>query len=236
MDSAGWALEATCANSWYSGFFEWATKEWEQKNIIWLNNNCIDNLSDKTSTSQPEKSTTECYYLQRPNAMDDTSFFDYSFTASPPCCSTCTISAGDVQVYHWPISTAAPSVTQLVNSEGFTLWATIFLQLTPQPPLHLLSEDSIYPSVYVAFQSLLARDQCGVIGPGITKFTTIGFDATELSTAPSFIQHDSLYPSEDFAAWMTEQSWYSYTEIDFHHRCAKSCLSCQQLHLITFVS
>jgi hypothetical protein len=57
---------------------------------------------------------------------------DFSFKPTSPCCSSCTIYGGDVQVYYWPTATAAPSaqatgVTNssspqtLVDAAGFTL-------------------------------------------------------------------------------------------------------------------
>jgi hypothetical protein len=57
----------------------------------------------------------------------------WSFTASPPCCSSCSIDGATVQVYFWPtVTTAAPSAgkynktnttsSTLVNSKGFHLY------------------------------------------------------------------------------------------------------------------
>jgi hypothetical protein len=52
---------------------------------------------------------------------EETTLLPFPFTASELCCSACEFLAGDVQVYHWPISTAAPYITKLVNFDGFTL-------------------------------------------------------------------------------------------------------------------
>jgi hypothetical protein len=41
------------------------------------------------------------------------------FTASPPCCFTCTFEVGAAQVYHWP--TQPPEFSTLVNAAGYTL-------------------------------------------------------------------------------------------------------------------
>jgi len=46
---------------------------------------------------------------------------DFPFTATSPCCSSCTFTAGSFQVYHWPQVTAVPSISKLVNAYGFTL-------------------------------------------------------------------------------------------------------------------
>jgi hypothetical protein len=40
--------------------------------------------------------------------------------------------------------------------------------------------------VYVAFQSVVARDWCGTVGLGIISATTIGFNQSELSIAQSY--------------------------------------------------
>jgi len=40
--------------------------------------------------------------------------------------------------------------------------------------------------VYVAIQTLEGNDLCGPVGPKITSIPTIGFDATDLSTAVSY--------------------------------------------------
>lgn len=47
--------------------------------------------------------------------------WDFPFTATSPCCNYCTFTAGDVEVYHWQQATPAPSISTLVNSDGFTL-------------------------------------------------------------------------------------------------------------------
>ena len=45
------------------------------------------------------------------------------FTASEPCCESCTLYGGSVQVYYWPTTEAqSPPVSTLVNSAGFTLY------------------------------------------------------------------------------------------------------------------
>jgi hypothetical protein len=47
------------------------------------------------------------------------------FTASPPCCRTCTFSMGNIDVYHWP-SGEPPTHPTLTNQEGYTLYASSF--------------------------------------------------------------------------------------------------------------
>lgn len=82
------------------------------------------------------------------------------YTPSAPCCALCTLYGGNVQVYYWPITTASPPISTLVNDAGFTF---------------------VSPSVYVAFQSLYATDFCGTFGSVVTE-TTLAFAPSELST------------------------------------------------------
>jgi len=63
---------------------------------------------------------------------------EFSYTASSPCCSSCTLWGGDVSVYYWPPAATTPlpatstmanattlhaasAVSTLVNEAGFTL-------------------------------------------------------------------------------------------------------------------
>lgn len=46
---------------------------------------------------------------------------EFTFTASKPCCLSCTLFGGNVQVYNWPTPAPSPPVSTLVNSNGFTL-------------------------------------------------------------------------------------------------------------------
>lgn len=57
----------------------------------------------------------ECEVLQNDR------FTSFPFTAISPCCSSCTFTAGNAQVYHWPLDTTTPLITMLANSDGFTL-------------------------------------------------------------------------------------------------------------------
>ena len=53
--------------------------------------------------------------------------WDFTYKASTPCCGTCSLFGGDVQVYYWPSTTAiagAPNATatyQIVDTTGFVL-------------------------------------------------------------------------------------------------------------------
>lgn len=77
--------------------------------------------------------------------------------------------------------------------------------------------------MYVAFQSISVTDLCGVVGTAIKGVTTIGFDATELSTAISVI-----IPPESQAVggdmFITTQPWWTYSAINYPERCVSSNL------------
>jgi hypothetical protein len=105
--SAASALQATCASGWRSSYIHWITTV----------GGC-DLLTLTVSSScwsGGGLTGTECITSTEYDVPP------FPFTATEPCCSGCGFSAGDVQVYHWPITTTAPSITMLVNSEGFTL-------------------------------------------------------------------------------------------------------------------
>lgn len=60
----------------------------------------------------------------------------FTFYASEPCCLTCTLYGGNVQVFYWPTSTAKfsnSSVSTLVDSNGFTLYVQVFHDLSHFP-------------------------------------------------------------------------------------------------------
>ncbi|TVY81937.1 hypothetical protein LSUE1_G003636, partial [Lachnellula suecica] len=99
----------------------------------------------------------------------------FTWTASEPCCATCSIFGGTVQVYFWPSTSSATlgASATLVNSVGYTFTS---------------------PSVYVAFQSLYATDLCGDVFSRVAG-TTIAFAPDELSTTVGYRWDTSLYSS-----------------------------------------
>jgi hypothetical protein len=92
------------------------------------------------------------------------------------------MTAGTIDFYFWPDqatpTTPAPGQPSTsVNAEGFTFTS---------------------PSVYMAFSSLVASNRCGQVGDAWTN-TTIGFDASEITTArpiTTLTQYESDYVSE----------------------------------------
>jgi len=50
----------------------------------------------------------------------------FTWTASEPCCQSCYISGGSVDVFYWPTATQNPPVSTLVDAKGFTLYASWF--------------------------------------------------------------------------------------------------------------
>ncbi|MCJ1245697.1 hypothetical protein MMC30_002901 [Trapelia coarctata] len=83
-----------------------------------------------------------------------------TYTASPPCCSSCFLTANTMQLIYWAPSTANSAVTTFVNGNGFTFTS---------------------PSLYLGFTALSARDACGPIGSAIVN-TTLGFNPDQIST------------------------------------------------------
>ncbi|KAF4554573.1 Hypothetical protein D9617_4g003280 [Elsinoe fawcettii] len=88
-----------------------------------------------------------------------------AYTAKPPCCSQCYLSAGTMQLIYWPNqqratkpTTALPST--YTNDDGFTFTS---------------------PSVYMAFTHLFASNKCGTVGT-VWQNTTLAFNADEITT------------------------------------------------------
>jgi hypothetical protein len=42
---------------------------------------------------------------------------------------------------------------------------------------------SNWPSAYVAFETIFASDQCGIVGSALYRSTTLAFDQNDVSTA-----------------------------------------------------
>jgi hypothetical protein len=156
VESALSAIPATCGKIWSSSYVQWAEMEISKGFFPTTDSIACYTYSSFSpycvtetlwTTKPPDLTTltesTECYSYIPETAVDphcQTWSYcrtyemlqltgtrpSFSFTPSAPCCGTCVLSAGDVQVYHWPQATAAPSapapsVSMLVNSNGFTL-------------------------------------------------------------------------------------------------------------------
>ena len=50
-------------------------------------------------------------------------------TASNPCCLSCYLTGGDVQVYYWPTPALTPAVIKLVDQSCFTLYESAMNRL-----------------------------------------------------------------------------------------------------------
>ena len=48
---------------------------------------------------------------------------------APPCCGFCNVWAANARVFYWPTPNPVPDITTVVDSTGFTLYATIQLSL-----------------------------------------------------------------------------------------------------------
>lgn len=107
-DRAWYALQDKCSDLWYTSLLDWLATQ--------VGNGIITYTAPVTCETLTSGSS-KCYTIK---SMGTRSSFPWR--ASPPCCGDfCTFTAGDVQVYQWPMATDTPSITRLVNSEGFTL-------------------------------------------------------------------------------------------------------------------
>lgn len=86
-----------------------------------LSSQCASQFSSKysdfLSTASIHPEYTSNHYVQ-PAYYEG----DVGFTASKPCCLSCYLTGGDVQVYFWPTPALTPAVTKLVDQSGFTLY------------------------------------------------------------------------------------------------------------------
>lgn len=154
------ALRSQCASQFSSGYSEFIA----------------------TASIVPQH-TTSNYYVQPAYYVSQ-----WTFVATTPCCQTCYLSGGNVQVQFWPTPAPKPNVTAVVDKSGFTF---------------------VSPSVYVVFESLVATDLCGPVGK--TYFnTTLSFAQSELSTSQGvvFLEPPQVYPP-------TEYTWtaFNYREM-----------------------
>lgn len=106
-----------CGNLWTSTFVDWIYANGgnslsAQAYRTYCNTNSPATLPQ--SLWDPKDCRTILGYASLP--------FSYTAPRDPPCCHTCTFTAGDAQVYHWPVVTDSPSITELVNTAGFTLY------------------------------------------------------------------------------------------------------------------
>lgn len=109
-----------------------------------------------------------------------------AYTAQPPCCSRCFMSAQTIQFFYWPdlTSTAAPTPTLSPKNATVPPNGTV-IYVDPDSDFTFIS-----PSVYMAFTSLGATDLCGVVGDTYYN-TTIAFNPDEISTMEPFISTGS---------------------------------------------
>lgn len=124
-----------------------------------LRETCFNQLIAESSAFEPHSSTALFYY-----------------TAQPPCCGQCTVSARAVQLEYWPTPALQPPVSTLIDvAHNFTL----YVYRRGSSPL--LTPYSVSPSAYAAFTALGASNKCGLVGKS-HPLTTIAFDDGELSS------------------------------------------------------
>jgi hypothetical protein len=114
------SLSAKCGRVWERSFYQWVSTAVESSTLL-------EKFSCFNHAPAPGALVRQCWNTSTEWAMLQTFQAEaqsFPFTASPPCCDGCSFTAGDVQVYHWPPATTSPLVSMLVNSEGFTLYAS----------------------------------------------------------------------------------------------------------------
>lgn len=127
----------------------------------------LDSLGSSCSSQWDSEATL--WYATAP-VTDAFSFPSFDYTATSPCCSSCTIYGGDIKVYHWPTPAMMPNISVLYDTaNNFTFRS---------------------PSIYVAFQTISATNLCETLGAFAS--TTIGFDMSELSTRPIYYTTSGL--------------------------------------------
>lgn len=97
--------------------------------------------------------------------------------------------------------TAAPKT--LINSNNYTLYVWKSYLRT------LLTIFSVYPTFYLALQSLYATDLCGTLSPQVVASTTIAIPEENLSTAIAYRYNITQYTGSDPIIF----PWY--TKADF---------------------
>lgn len=149
---------------------------------------------------------------------------DFTFTPATPCCSS--------WVSPYPSSSHLTSVAAhsmlVLPPEVQSTYSTGHiqrLQATTQqyPPssmtlaLPCMSRSrvtklhsniaSTSPSVYIAFQSVYARDKCGTVGETIIAATTLAFDITDISSDNFFKWDTARYTTREPAIAATYTQW-----------------------------
>ena len=114
-------LSKKCGQVWETSFYQWVTTAIEKGTLI-NKFSCFNDAAAPGALIRLCGDVTTEY-----NMLDSfvSAARSFPFTASSPCCGTCSFTAGNVQVYHWPPATTSPLISMLVNIEGFTLYASV---------------------------------------------------------------------------------------------------------------
>jgi len=132
---SGDAQASSCGAVWSSGLAHWlatapiilAYTEWVAPSgqtptstdtltnkITWSGSSTVSTITEiDTRVFIPETSAHLVYSYATP----------FAFTASSPCCSSCSLFGDEVQIFHWPTAAPSPAVSRLVNTaDNFTLY------------------------------------------------------------------------------------------------------------------
>ena len=121
------ALRSSCGAIWSTYFYEWmATADIKtmdppfSTSLQWITSTGAVLYYGYDWTTSAALTITGSTFLDLSLTQAPGTTGQKDFTASPPCCRTCTYSLGEIQVYHWPSGTS-PAVPTLTNTDGYTL-------------------------------------------------------------------------------------------------------------------
>jgi hypothetical protein len=121
------SLSSSCGAIWSTYFYNWmATADVKtmdppfSTSLQWITSTGGILYYGYDRTTSAALTITGSTYLDLSLTQAPGTTGQKDFTASPPCCRTCTYSLGEIQVYHWPSGTS-PAVPTLTNTEGYTL-------------------------------------------------------------------------------------------------------------------
>lgn len=121
------SLASLCSTQWASWVSQWietvdltTLKPSLDTSLYWTTDGTTWYVSDSTTTFAfaTDMPTAYEFFAQTSNA--GICLGNVDFTATAPCCSTCTFEVGTVEVYHWPTQTT-PTISTLTNAAGVTL-------------------------------------------------------------------------------------------------------------------
>jgi len=111
-------LADICESSFISSFFAWGnTAALTTIETIPASTIAVDKAGD-TITTLASLALVASYKTISAYTTELYAYFRYQ--AEPPCCASCSVLGGNVQVFYWPLN-ASPQASTLVDASDFTL-------------------------------------------------------------------------------------------------------------------